>query len=150
MKPLISGTFIALTLSALACQQRHPDHLLEARAVPAAVRQSLTRHFAKASDVIWKKRIINYEAGFWDGGTRTLAWFSPKGVLVKTQWAVVPGALPGPVRHTLATEYHGYRVLDASETKSARTGEVTYRTELERAGKTKTVELEENGSVIRL
>lgn len=144
MKNLLLTLAASLLLTVPASAQN-----LTPAQVPAAVITTFHQTFPQATAVRWERENGGYEAGFHQNQAVMSAVFDGAGALQETETGMAPGALPAPVRHTLATRYKGIKVSEAAKIVAAKTGAVTYEAEVREHSRTRDVLFTADGQEVR-
>ena len=144
----MKNPLLTLAASLLLAAPAFAQNLTPAQ-VPAAVVTTFHQTFSQATAVRWEREHGGYEAGFRQGRTVMSAVFDAAGALQETETGMAPGALPAPVRHTLATRYKGIKVSEVAKIVAAKTGAVTYEAEVREHGRARDVLFTADGREVR-
>jgi hypothetical protein len=113
-------TSILFTLSVVALAYTASAQDIKTSAVPAVVKEALTRKYPNASKVSWEKENGNYEAN-WGGrsGEDTSVQFTPAGKFVEEVNAIAVNQLPSAVAVYVKAHYRGARIKEAGKVTNA-------------------------------
>ncbi|RYU79273.1 PepSY-like domain-containing protein [Hymenobacter persicinus] len=134
-----------LPLASLAAQAQK----ITAKQVPAATVATFKKAYPTVKAVAWEKEEANYEAGFTQGKSEMSVVITPTGTLLETEMEMPVTQLPAAVRTKLATDYKGYKVLEAAKIVTAATGATTYEAEVSQAGKKRDVLFHADGTEVK-
>ncbi|MDB4922762.1 PepSY-like domain-containing protein [Mucilaginibacter sp.] len=138
-KRLILAAAIALAGSGLKAQD------LKASAVPAVVKESLSKKYPEATKVSWEKEKGNYEAN-WGGksGEDNSVMFTPTGTFIEIVKAIPIAGLPKSVAPYIKAHYKGAKIKEAGKVTDA-AGKTMYEAEI----KGMDLIFDENGNFIK-
>lgn len=143
MKRVIYLLLTAALLSNAACAQK-----ISADKVPAAVTSAFKAKFPTVTKVSWELEKANeYEAGFKLNGEEVSANFDNTGKWLETETEIKVSALPSSVSSTLAKDFAGFKINEASKTESAKNGNC-FEAEIEKGEETFDVLFTLDGKVL--
>ena len=114
-------------------------------AVPAVVKEALSKKYPVAAKVTWEKEDGNYEAN-WGGksGEDNSVLFTPSGKFIEIVKAISKGELPKPVISYVKEHYNGAKITEAGKVTDAQ-GKLSYEAEV----KGKDVIFDEGGNFVK-
>lgn len=87
--------------------------------IPAAVKASFTKQFAKATKVEWSlEKEGEYEAEFKLDKSEMSANFDEKGTLLETETEIKESELPQAIKAAIAKDFTGYKLKEISKVES--------------------------------
>lgn len=143
MNRIIIVLLCAALMSNAACAQK-----ISADKVPAAVTSAFKAKFPNATKTSWEMENANeYEAGFKLNGEEVSANFDNTGKWLETETEIKVSALPAAVQATLAKDFAGFKIEEASKIESAKDGNC-YEAEIEKGEETFDVLFSPDGKVL--
>ena len=135
---------IVLLLSATILSYSSNAQDIQAKNVPAAVKEALAKKYPNAKKVTWEKEKGNYEAN-WGGksGEDTSVQFTPAGEFVEEVDAIPTSQLPPAVSAYVKAHYHS-KITEAGKVTTAK-GDHLYEAEI----KGKDLLFDESGKLIK-
>lgn len=136
---LLLAAVIALASGSLKAQD------LKASAVPAVVKEALTKKYPEAAKVSWEKEKGNYEAN-WGGrsGEDNSVMFTPTGTFIEIVKAIPVADLPKNIAPYVKAHYKGAKIKEAGKVTDA-AGKTMYEAEIKGGD----LIFDENGSFIK-
>ena len=142
MKKTMFVLLTAALMSNAACAQK-----ISADKVPAAVSTAFKTKFPSATKINWEMEKSEYEANFNLNGVETSANFDNTGKWLETETEIKTSALPTAIQSTLAKDFAGFKVNEASKIESVKNGNC-YEAEVEKGEETFDVLLTAEGKVL--
>lgn len=89
---------------------------LKASAIPALVKEALTKKYPEAGKVNWEKEKVNYEAN-WGGrsGEDNSAMFTPAGTFIEIVKAIPVTDLPKSIAPYIKAHYKGAKIKEGAK-----------------------------------
>lgn len=136
-------TALSLTVCLAQAQKLKENEL------PAAVKDSFTKRFPKASGVSWsKENPTEFEAEFKSNGSEQSANFDQTGKWIETETEIKKSALPANVKAAVEKEFAGYKINEAEKTETFADG-TFYEVEIEKGELNYEVQISTDGKVIK-
>ncbi|MEO7174780.1 MAG: PepSY-like domain-containing protein [Saprospiraceae bacterium] len=96
---------------------------MQEKAIPAAVSAAFKTKFPNAAKVSWEmENKTEYEANFKLNGEEVSANFDNTGKWLETETEIKTSALPAAVQSTLAKDFAGFKVEEASKINNVKNG----------------------------
>ena len=126
MKTLKSLILMILFLSSVSFAQKLPTDK-----VPAAVAQSFTKNFPKATEPAWRMDKDNFQVMFTLDGVKHAAKFDKTGQWIDKEERVPLANLPKEITASIAKNFAGYKAYEAEKVETPSKG-VLYNVGLEK------------------
>ncbi len=127
--------FIALLCAACLCISANAQKI-SADKVPAAITSAFKVKFPTAIKVKWEMENINeYEAEFKLNGKEVSANFDNMGKWLETETEIKIAVLPATIQATIAKDFVGFKIEEASKIESAKNGNC-FEAEIEKGEET--------------
>jgi hypothetical protein len=148
MKTLILIIAVSLVyITASAQQNKTNPNPRKGFSVPSVVKNTFAAKFPKATNVKWgAAKDSKYEADFTLNKHEVSAFFTPSGMLVKTDTELSETELPKTIKTYLSTNLKGYKIseIDKLEIK----GKTTYKMQATKEKIEYDLEFDKNGKVL--
>ena len=98
--------------------------------VPALVKASFTKQYPDTKVAKWEKENGLFEAEFTSNKTEMSVLINGNGTIMETETEINPNQLPESTSRTIATNYPGKKVKEASKIVDSK-GKITYEAEID-------------------
>lgn len=144
MKKIIFILFALTVISNTGWSQK-----LAADKIPAAVIAAFKTKFPTATKVTWEKENkMEYEADFILNGRKVSAGFDPNGKWLLTETEILVSALPAAVQASIKNGFANFRITDASNIQSIRSGNC-FEAEVKKGNESFEVLFTADGKILR-
>lgn len=144
MKKVIYLLLTAALMSNAACAQK-----IAANKIPPAVSSAFKAKFPTATKTSWEmESAIEYEAGFKLNGEEVSATYDNTGKWLETETEIQVSDLPTTVQSTLAKDFVGFKIEEASKIENGNNGNL-FEAEIEKGEEIFDVLFTADGSVLR-